>query len=205
MSKEESGNVDRTKHNMAIYEMFRSYVEHEDDLTNNRITWMLAIHGFLYASYGFTIQKKLEVFDKINAIVATNPTVNFDNYMRTGQLRYVLVEIEVFLITIACVGLFISLFAGFSVRAAHRAIQNNKTLFENKFYPEQRHGVEKTVNLGDSTNELRVPTIVGGGNEHEVKFGDLTSKGLPAILATSWILALGVSIWYVSKIIQYLY
>ena len=44
-----------------IYRIFREYLQHEDGLANNRLSWMLTIHGFLYASYAFTIQTKLQV------------------------------------------------------------------------------------------------------------------------------------------------
>jgi hypothetical protein len=45
----------------------------EDELLNHRITWNLAIQGFLFATYGFSIQKLAEVQSKAlvdNATVA---------------------------------------------------------------------------------------------------------------------------------------
>jgi hypothetical protein len=43
-----------------IYQIFREYLRHEDGLANNRLSWMPTIHGFLYASYAFTIQTKIQ-------------------------------------------------------------------------------------------------------------------------------------------------
>src|SRR5437879_8379854 len=43
-----------------LYRIFRTYVEHEDDLINQRQTWNLTIQGFLFASYAFSLQKLVE-------------------------------------------------------------------------------------------------------------------------------------------------
>jgi hypothetical protein len=57
---------------IPIYELFRDYVKHQDSLINNRLSWLLTIHGFLYATYGFTIQKKLEVAQHIADVTQEN-------------------------------------------------------------------------------------------------------------------------------------
>jgi hypothetical protein len=44
---------------LRLYEVFRGYIKHEDGLIDNRVTWLSQIHGFLYATYGLTLQKKL--------------------------------------------------------------------------------------------------------------------------------------------------
>jgi hypothetical protein len=36
----------------ALYKTFRAYLEHEDDLINQRSTWHLLIQGFLFATFG---------------------------------------------------------------------------------------------------------------------------------------------------------
>jgi hypothetical protein len=50
---------------IKLYEGFREYIKHEDDLIGNRVTWLAQIHGFLYATYGFTLQKKLEIMQQV--------------------------------------------------------------------------------------------------------------------------------------------
>jgi hypothetical protein len=50
---------------LKVYETFRKYVKHEDNLVNQRMSWMLMIHGFLYAAYALTVQKKLEIGEKL--------------------------------------------------------------------------------------------------------------------------------------------
>jgi len=39
------------------YAAFRAYVEHEDALVNNRVLWNINIQGFLFATYGISLQK----------------------------------------------------------------------------------------------------------------------------------------------------
>jgi hypothetical protein len=46
-----------------LFEVYRDYVKHEDNLKNFRSTWNITIQSFLVATYGFTIQKMLEVFE----------------------------------------------------------------------------------------------------------------------------------------------
>jgi hypothetical protein len=48
-----------------VYEMFRDYMKNEDNLLNHRLTWLLTIHGFLYATCGFTLQMRVEVVQRI--------------------------------------------------------------------------------------------------------------------------------------------
>jgi hypothetical protein len=43
------------------YKIFRDYVEHEDTLVNNRLLWNINIQGFLFATYGLTIQRLAEL------------------------------------------------------------------------------------------------------------------------------------------------
>lgn len=40
---------------VAFYRKCRSHCEHEDHLVNQRLTWLLALHGLLFTAYGFTI------------------------------------------------------------------------------------------------------------------------------------------------------
>jgi hypothetical protein len=42
-------NFDEMK---SLYEIYRSYMTHEDDLINHRSTWHLLIQGFLFATFG---------------------------------------------------------------------------------------------------------------------------------------------------------
>jgi hypothetical protein len=45
----------------AHYKLFRDYIEHEDSLINERLLWIINIQGFLFATYGFSVQKLADV------------------------------------------------------------------------------------------------------------------------------------------------
>ena len=40
------------------YKLFRQKCESENTLTNNRLTWLFTIHGFLFAAYALCLQSK---------------------------------------------------------------------------------------------------------------------------------------------------
>lgn len=46
---------------IRLYELYRSYMIHESDLINHRVTWLLATNGFLLTALGFTFQKQTEL------------------------------------------------------------------------------------------------------------------------------------------------
>jgi hypothetical protein len=84
---------------LLIYKTFREYIRHEDALINNRMTWVFTIHGFLYATYGFTIQKKLEVDNNIvSTLVQTfgPQEVDVASYWRLGSVGWSILETDFF-------------------------------------------------------------------------------------------------------------
>jgi len=82
------------------YQIFRDYLEHEDDLLNHRSTWHLAMQGFLFAAVGVLLQSKSD-------------DSNMDALRMLRQwLPYI----------IPLVGLSIAILAAFSMSAAHKAI-----------------------------------------------------------------------------------
>src|SRR3954452_6090771 len=59
-----AGNLDS---GLKVYDLFRRYIEHENHLVNQRLTWLLTIHGFLYATCGLVLQKKVEIDRNISS------------------------------------------------------------------------------------------------------------------------------------------
>jgi len=84
------------------YKIFRDYVEHEDNLINNRLMWNITIQGFLFATYGFAVEKLVE-----------SPI----NENRLFALRGLIVVLPLF-------GIGISLVSFMGVVAAQSAIKN---------------------------------------------------------------------------------
>ena len=42
---------------LQYFKIFRAYRICEQNLLNHRVTWNLAVQGFLFATYGFSLQK----------------------------------------------------------------------------------------------------------------------------------------------------
>jgi hypothetical protein len=107
------------------YQIFREYLQHEDELANNRLSWMLTIHGFLYASYAFTVQTKLVVAQRINSdLLAQLPRADSVGHAGSYPASFLIAsiwQVDSVIFLICFVGFFISLVALRSIGAAGKA------------------------------------------------------------------------------------
>lgn len=164
--------------------------------------WLLSIHGFLYATYGLTLQKKLEIVEKISLITskAGPPPYLSDTYVRHYMSAYNLSStvtyISGFLILITLVGLAISTSALVSILAAKTATDNLQAIFQQNFTVEPTHedknnrgtNIEGVVNIAEKSWLL--PDIAGGGKRRPGRNGRLASIAIPIILGASWAISL---------------
>jgi hypothetical protein len=81
-----------------LYKILRSYIEHEDYLINFRSNWMYLIQSFLVASYGFTIQKKLEVMSKIDKPISELPEFLKDTLVQTDRFLNIISIVGIWLV-----------------------------------------------------------------------------------------------------------
>jgi hypothetical protein len=190
----DTGDAEKTKapsltDYLAFYETFRNYVRHEDNLINNRLSWILTIHGFLYATYGFTLQKELEV---IRGPLAAD----FHN----SPLCHSLSQAEIFLLCIALVGACISILGWRSIRAAHKSASSVDFVFRSNAI----HTMT-TIRNGNDDTDLQVfldaynfPAILGGGNKRIPGSGISAAFVIPWILFVSWLISIFILlfVWY---------
>jgi hypothetical protein len=186
---------------ISIYGVFRDYVKHEDGLINYRLTWLLTINGFLYATYGLTIHKKLEVAQKIADVMREHPNLDFECYVRGGSLAISIAQIELFLLGIIFVGIIISTLGLVSIVAAQRAAVSVRNLFHGQYKSimTSMYGAEFLFVLGNTNAEyIVVPSIVGGGKKRLDFHGFLSPVAIPIILIVSWIFAAAYSVYYIT-------
>lgn len=182
---------------LETYEAFRSYARHEDNLINNRMTWMLTIHGFLYASYGFTLQKKLEILEKLKPrFVIWGEATNLPLHEYPLPFRQTLFEIEAFLGLIAVIGFLISLYAWLSVRAAKSAIVTLKRTYEKEHLGFPDDPERKFIELNDRP-KLVLPPLAGGGEKYAHEVGHSASMTIPLFLMGSWTIAFVGTVFFV--------
>lgn len=108
--------VDRSpseKISIEPYKILRSYIDEENKLLNYRMTWLLAINGFLFASYAFVVRKKLET--------PNSPMADINlPYLPTFQTP--LSSFSIMLTFICVLGLFICMSAMPGIRGARRSV-----------------------------------------------------------------------------------
>ena len=157
---------------LSLYGVFRDYVKHEDDLINSRLNWNFTIQGFLFAAYGFCMQKVADVRTHI-----AEPT--FPQAAAMGSIR----ELRELMVVIALVGFFISVFVWIGVKAAQIALKE----LEDKWLAQHR---EYKTSAAPKTHGPDLPGIIGGGSPSAHNWGHLAPIALPASFAATWAILL---------------
>ncbi len=190
---------------LEIFRVFRSYAQHEDNLVNNRMMWMLSIHGFLYAAYALTLQKNLEILEKISLVMAKcMPDVDLGQYyLANTNLDGALTTLTLFLYFVAIVGILISASALWSINAAFNAIDGIRSVFAKQFPTEPYEGGALAFSIPWETKDrLFLPALVGGGRMAGDKAGRIVSIAIPLVLIGSWIAAMAGTAYYTRKPMQ---
>ena len=208
---------------IKICGLFRDYIKHEDDLVNHRLTWLLTIHGFLYATCGFTLQARPEVAQRVASDFlkyATTVCPNLDqmtskacidvqrHYFSIDSLGYTSIELDLFLFMLALVGIAISFFGLRSIRAAVDSSVSLRRIFSEQYefnpqglngaYNPRIFGAGDLFIVGDSSTSCIVPSIAGGGSAYAEEGGFTAPNVIPWILIAGWIIALFSGLIYLS-------
>ncbi|ODG99741.1 hypothetical protein A4S05_36660 [Nostoc sp. KVJ20] len=96
----------------ALYDRIRTKIEHEDNLVNQRIMWMITLQGFLFTAYGFSLSAEASSLDVLNS----NPEAYKMFISTVITLHQAMVA----------VGIGSSFAALVGVVAAHRAIRDDE-------------------------------------------------------------------------------
>ncbi len=216
MDKMDSESKNVLEAGIKFYELYRQYVTHEDNLTNNRMTWLLTIHGFLYATYGFTLQKKFEIYQKVEDAnkhthnMLSSGSTMLSSFKETrvhtmSDFDVTALQIDVFLFCIAGVGICISLIAWIALDAAKKAIMNLR--INNNIAFDMREDASADFKRGVIAGRLFrgvgvrikakhwLPQITGGGIQAEDIRGFYAPEFIPKILIGSWVISLIMLSW----------
>ena len=150
-----------------VFSIFRKYITHEDILINHRTTWLITMQSFLWGTFGFSYQKKFEVFvrlteAKIDPALIANASDEYNGFM----------------LVLAIVGFFTAAVSYLSVNAASNAIDALRLTWDSSPYKRASHAY--------------LPAITGGGHYTAPWFGMIISKGLPVLLSFLWFLTIVV-------------
>jgi hypothetical protein len=162
-----------------LYSAYRSYIEHEDGLINNRMSWNFAIQGFLFAAFSFSAQKIAEVQEKLFADV-TLKTADVDRLTSLSGVG----ELRILLLVLAFVGLLVSFFVYLGVWAARVAIENLEGDY-NWLRDHSTYGPGSDAENKDDTYRS-LPGIIGGGSPLAHGWGFQAPIFLPLIFIIAW-------------------
>lgn len=101
------------------YRIYREYVEHEDGLTNKRLLWNINIQGFLFATYGLSVQKVAELLshpEPAAAMTAAQKLLDLSGLM----------ALNLTIVVLPIIGILISVVSWIGVWASRNAITNLK-------------------------------------------------------------------------------
>ncbi|MFN9622899.1 MAG: hypothetical protein ACK587_08730 [Cyanobacteriota bacterium] len=101
----------------ALYDRYRSKIEHEDNLINQRIMWMITLHGLLFTAFGFSLSAEATSLSYINTAPAAYKLFKSN----LTDLRNAMIWI----------GMGSSVTAFIGVVAAFRAIRDDETEIRN--------------------------------------------------------------------------
>ncbi len=164
-----------------LYKLYRSYIEHEDDLINQRISALLTVQSFLIGTYGFSYQKRFEIavnLAKDNILAdrrAQTETQAIPKTVNHAAIERSQHQFDIFLLSLAFIGAVTAWLASRSITHAHNAILSLYTKWRD------------LACLNRHSNHL--PVIIGGGDEKAAGSGLNFSRTLPPILLILWVLA----------------
>lgn len=158
------------------YKIFRDYVEHEDELIANRLSWNITIQGFLFATYGLSIQKLTEVLTP------------HGTYGPVSRIPLELKSLQWLTIVLPVFGMLISGISFFGVQAAQNAIEGLNEIWArvpkpegSPLLPELTGGATRqSSKIGSKQNPAR------GANQNHSK-GFWAPKIFPLLFIAAWL------------------
>ena len=133
---------------LKLYDLFRGYLEHEDNLINSRLTWSLTVHGFLFASYGILLGKIADEFSGL-ATTGAHPLL----------AEHIIAALFALQALVAILGVVIGFSSWGAIIASHNAIQHLVTIAHSQGRPLEIVARRATVLPGS----ILLPRIIGGG------------------------------------------
>lgn len=147
------------------FAIYRDYVKHEDYLINSRLSWNLTIQGFLFATYGLSLQKLAELLAKPMAEKSLE------------ELAYAgIKELRILIFTLPCLGILASALVLLGVVAAARAIESLESQWKLGAHDNEQMGFAR-----------RLPDLTGGGAQGSHFLGLRAPMLIPVVVCLAWI------------------
>jgi hypothetical protein len=158
----------KVKRAEEIYSIFREYIQHEDNLINQRTIWLMSVQSFLIATFGFSYQKKFEIVSNALFKLKTFPPA-----FCTSLVFY-----DIFLLSLVVIGVGTSWVAIKSVGAA----VNSLNKMQEDWNDPHRADLKEVMNYC-----LHLPNLTGGGHKKASEEGIKFARGLPVFFLILWV------------------
>lgn len=178
-----------SKRGEELFSLYRDYLKHEDNLINQRTTWLITIQSFLIATFGFSYQNRFTGLITIysgylekngyptlsSSSIGTIPPEILENITRQyPEIGIKISNYNNLLYALSIIGLITSVIAFFSVSAA----VNATVAIRKKWYAISSFSRRIIAN--------QLPDISGGGSRHAHLFGKVMSLSLPIFFIVFW-------------------
>lgn len=150
-----------------LFDIYRKYIIHQYDLFNHRTNWYVALNAFLFGTYGFTIQKRLDVLVRPDSAAE-----RFANELWS---------INVFLFAMSALGVALSVLVFKLLRAASAPIKQLQTEFDIMM---TALAVEREQSSAD---QGRLPYVVGAFDARFMERGRTLTTLIPCIVGPAWV------------------
>jgi hypothetical protein len=171
---------------IALFAVYRSYIIHQYELMHHRTTWFVGINAFLFTTYGFTIQKRMEL--------ALAATIN-GSIQPCGIIRSPLAYLDVFLIFLCMMGFSLSIVSLIILRSANNPIEQL-----HRYFDATMAGMGRKIPGGSDIPPTGIrfvlPYIVGGFLEKNMQTGRKVTARIPYVMMVFWCaIAIGTEIF----------
>ena len=150
---------------IALYNVYRDYIKHENTLMNVRMTWFLTTQAFLFSSYALLNQKRISAgaFEAVRS---------WEEFSGITDLKF---KFSTVILTLICFfGYFTARRSYISVRAASLAVMALRRKWDSE--------------LAQDPAFSSLPGITGGGDEKAMNEGWASTAFLPRAAMVIWVL-----------------
>lgn len=170
-------HIDKNKSAVEIFQLFRSYANHEDSLINTRLSWFLTLNSFIFASISLLMSSKNTYFSEFLVMS--------------------------FIIGLSIIGLISAATAYYSVSAAFSAIKSIKDLWIAKYEissinsmdildPNLDNNIKKDIEKNRRYDPyFALPYMKGGGPRYGIAaYGRIIPVALIVVIGFFWLLTI---------------
>lgn len=166
-----------------VFTAYRSYVQHQYEITNHRTMWFATMQAFLFTTFGFTVQSKLNV---LGSAVFSGKTEGLSIESASLRLGFVR-NIDIFLIFLCLIGGFIAVIVYYLLDSAREPIAALAEKWETIIFDGKQPN-DLTTDLKNSLKEadFHFPLLVGGHSQKAATWGRALTLSFPGLIGISW-------------------